>query len=156
MGRVAHDLRSPLTAIKTSVGVVLANQPPDFPAPLGRMLRNIELATEQMADVIADAADLAQFHADDVDLALEPCDVAQVVEGARVVVARLAERRDVKVEVQPVDTSIQLLGDARRLERALANLGGAIARRASAGSTITISLEAGPAAVRMGVATGPM
>ena len=49
---VSHDLRTPLAAIVASIGVVLANEPPDMSAPLHQMLVNSEQAAERMAVLV--------------------------------------------------------------------------------------------------------
>ena len=40
LANVSHDLRTPVAALVTSIGVVLANEPPNMPAPLHQMLEN--------------------------------------------------------------------------------------------------------------------
>jgi signal transduction histidine kinase len=49
---LAHDLRTPVAAIKASIGVVLANEPPDLPPTLHRMLGNIDLAADELTRLI--------------------------------------------------------------------------------------------------------
>src|SRR5712692_3005484 len=60
---VSHDLRTPLTAIKASIGVVLANEPAGTPEPIHRMLANIDLAADRMGQLVADLLELARLQA---------------------------------------------------------------------------------------------
>jgi phosphoserine phosphatase RsbU/P len=47
---VSHDLRTPVAAIKAAIGVVLANEPRNMPAPLHRLLGNIDLAADELTN----------------------------------------------------------------------------------------------------------
>lgn len=154
MARVAHDLRSPLTAVKTSVGVLRANVPADFPESLGRMLRHIDLASDQMADVIADGCELALLQAGRADLELEMCDLGQLLERVTPVLERLAGRRSQVIVVKPPREVIAILADSRRLARVMANLGAAVMRRAYEGETITFALVRDRASACLTVDTG--
>src|SRR5205823_1304034 len=60
LGNVSHDLRTPLAAIKASIGVVLANEPPGTSEPLHRMFVNIDLAADRMAKLVADLLELTR------------------------------------------------------------------------------------------------
>src|SRR5258708_32721623 len=51
---VSHDLRTPVAAIKAGIGVVVANLPGEFPAPLQRLLGNVGLAADELTGLVVE------------------------------------------------------------------------------------------------------
>jgi len=154
MTRVAHDLRSPLTAVKTSLGVVLANLPVDFPEVLGRMLRNIEVATDQMADVISDGAELALMQAEQTKLEWTLADLRESIRGATPTLQRQAARKGQSVEVRMPARAVNTVADGRYIERVVTNLGSAVIRRTPANSTLSVALTRDGRSAVITVGTG--
>src|SRR5947207_350427 len=60
---ISHDLRTPLAAIKASVGVVLANEPPGTSEALRRMLVNIDSAADDLSEMVANLLEIARLQA---------------------------------------------------------------------------------------------
>src|SRR5262249_22518720 len=82
LANVSHDLRTPLTGIKASIGVVLANEPPGTPAPLHRLLVNIDAAADRMAALVADLLELNRLRAGRVTLRPTVCDLRELAGAA--------------------------------------------------------------------------
>src|SRR5262245_27263715 len=72
---ISHDLRTPLAAIKASIGVVLANEPPNTPEPVHRMLVNIDHAADEMSRLVSDLLELTRLQAGRVQLQLSEFDL---------------------------------------------------------------------------------
>jgi signal transduction histidine kinase len=87
LGAVAHDLRSPVAAVKGSVGAVLANEPAGTPPAAHRLLANAEAAADRMDRLAGDLLDAARLGAGRFALRPRPVDLAvlarQAVEGQR-------------------------------------------------------------------------
>jgi protein-histidine pros-kinase len=119
---VSHDLRTPVAVVKTSVGVVLANEPPGMPAALHRMLVNADLAADRLTALVDDLLELARVRAGRVQLRPSPVDLralaARAAEAIRPLAQARGQRVDLEVPPEPVVTAV----DAPRLERALLNL----------------------------------
>lgn len=62
---ISHDLRTPLAAIKASIGVVLANEPPGTSEPVRRLLTNIDSAADNLNDRLAKLLELERTRAHD-------------------------------------------------------------------------------------------
>jgi signal transduction histidine kinase len=122
LASVTHDLRTPVTAIKSSIEVVLANEPPETPTVLHRLLVNANQATDQMASLIDDLLELISLEAGQLSLDYQECDLRQIVrDAARAMEVLTRERRqrlDVVVPACPVRATV----DPRRIERVLLNL----------------------------------
>src|SRR6266516_2532289 len=93
LGNVSHDLRTPLAAIKASIGVVLANEPPGTPEPLHRMFVNVELAADRMAKLVDDLLELGRLQAGQVRLRVDRCDLRALVQRTARSVEPLARGR---------------------------------------------------------------
>ncbi|MBX5490157.1 MAG: response regulator [Chloroflexi bacterium] len=118
----SHDLRTPLAAIKASIGVVLANEPADFPAPLHRLLVNIDQAADRMAALVGDLLDMTRLRAGRLRLRWEWTDLGELAQRAAAAIEPLAQQRDQRVQVEVPSGPLLAPVDAARLERALLNL----------------------------------
>ena len=119
---VSHDLRTPLTAIKASIGVVLANEPPDTSEPLHRLLTNIDLAADRLVSMVSDLLELTRLQAHRVQFQPRLCDLRDIAHHSARSIEPLArdraQRLQVDLPLRPVITWV----DPDRLERALLNL----------------------------------
>ncbi len=122
LSNVSHDLRTPLAAIKASIGVVLANEPAGMPEPLHRMLVNVDLAADRMSSLVSDLLELARLQAGHIQLQMAPCDLRALAVRVARAIEPLAHTRGQRVEVDlPAEPTV-VEADADRLERALLNL----------------------------------
>ena len=119
---VSHDLRTPVAAIKAAVGVVLANEPPNMPAPLHRLLGNIDLATDELTKLIEDLLEIARLQAGRVTLWRAPIDLRDVVARAAHAIEPLTAERQQTLEVLQPQAPLIAEVDGDRLGRVLRNL----------------------------------
>ncbi|HVJ18071.1 MAG TPA: HAMP domain-containing sensor histidine kinase [Polyangiaceae bacterium] len=120
LGGVAHDLRTPLSALNMSLGMVRANEP--LPAE-PRLRQTLAIARRQAARLermLADFLDFARIEASTLELRQEDCDLAQI---AREVVAlyETAEGEG-RIEISCPKDPVLLNCDASRIEQVLGNL----------------------------------
>jgi signal transduction histidine kinase len=119
---VSHDLRTPVAAIKAAIGVVLANEPPNMPAPLHRLLGNIDLAADELTKLIEDLLEIARLQAGRVTLWRMPVDLRDVVKrAARAIEPLVAERQQTLQVIQP-EQPVMADVDGDRLGRVMRNL----------------------------------
>jgi PAS domain S-box-containing protein len=138
---ISHDLRTPAAAIKASIEVVLANEPPGMPEPLHRLLVNVSLAADRMTQLVADLLELTRLQSGRVRLQPERCDVRELARRSAESIQSLAVTRGQLVEVALPARAIWLAADETRLERALLNLLGNACKYGREGGTIRLSLE---------------
>jgi PAS domain S-box-containing protein len=149
---VSHDLRTPLAAIVASIGVVLANEPADMPAPLHHMLVNTEQAAERMAGLVDNLLDLTRMQAGRVQLLRVPHDLRELAQRMAGAIEPLAQTRGQRVELELPASATPALVDAQRLEQVLLNLLGNAHKYGREGGTIRLSLARHPDEVVLGVA----
>jgi signal transduction histidine kinase len=149
---VSHDLRTPLAAIVASIGVVLANEPVDMPAPLHHMLVNTEQAAERMAGLVDNLLDLTRMQAGRVQLLRAHHDLRELAQRMAGAIEPLAQTRGQRVELELPASATPALVDAQRLEQVLLNLLGNAHKYGREGGTIRLSLARHPDEVVLGVA----
>ncbi len=136
----SHDLRTPLAAIMASIGVVLANLPGDFPAPLRRMVTHVDHAATEMARLVDDLLELARLEAGHARHAPVPGDLRAVAREAARAIEPLVAARGQRLTVALPNTPVPALIDATRLGGALLNLLGNAQKYGRAGGTIRLTL----------------
>jgi len=144
ISRVSHDLRTPLAAIKASIGVVLANEPAGTPEPLSRMFRNIDRAADQLNAMIANLSESMRLRMGPEALNCQITELNELMHR----VARLAEpgtrRLDQKIALSIPKRPCLAMVDAPRMERALLNLLDNAQKHGPTGGTIRFELGAKP------------
>ncbi len=147
----SHDLRTPLAAIKASIGVVKENLPAEFPPPLRRMVTNIDHATTGMAQLVDDLLELARLEGQQSRPPLVRVDLRAIVERAARAVEPLVVARHQQLRAALPDTAMYALVDAVGMERALLNLLGNAQKYGREGGRINLSLEAAGSEVILSV-----
>src|SRR5688572_26860314 len=99
LANVSHDLRTPLTAIKHSIEVVLANEPAGMPGPLHELFENVQQSAERMASLVDDLLELTRLRAGMVRLRAEWHDLRDVATRAARAVEPLARTRGQRLEL---------------------------------------------------------
>jgi PAS domain S-box-containing protein len=122
LANVSHDLRTPLATIKTSIGVVLANEPPDLAEPLHRLLVNIDLAADRIGRLVSDLLDLARLQAGRVPVRRVEVDLREIARRSARVIEPLAQGRGQRLVIDLPKKPIVAHIDAGQMERALLNL----------------------------------
>jgi PAS domain S-box-containing protein len=148
----SHDLRTPLAAIKASIGVVLANEPPGLPRALHRMLTNIDLAATEMGRLVDDLLELTRLEAGRAPFAPVRLDLRALVGRAARAIEPLAQGRGQTVTVAVPDEPVPAVVDPERLERALLNLLGNAQKYGREGGAIALRVERRPGEAIVAVA----
>jgi PAS domain S-box-containing protein len=141
LASVSHDLRTPVTAIKASIGVVLANEPADMPQPLHRMLVNIDLAADRLTTLVNDLLELTRLQAGLVRLRRARADLRALALKCAGSIEPLAHARGQRVVVGVPTEPFPATVDAGRVERALLNLLSNAHKYGREGGEIRLRLE---------------
>lgn len=141
LANISHDLRTPLTAIKASIGVVLANEPPGTSPPLRRMFVNIDLAADRMIKLVDDLLELAQIQAGLTQLRLDQVDLRTLVRQAAQTIEPLALERGQRITVSVPSRRLLATVDPERIGRVLLNLLSNAQKYGREGGEIQLSLH---------------
>ena len=139
---IAHELRTPITVMRTLTGLLL--DPSSDPSPEQRrtMLQTMERNAERMQHLIGEILDLARYRAGTIGLQLRQFDATELAEAAVATIRPLAEERNQTVELRlPRGPSPRVFGDRPRLDRALLNLVANAQHFAPDGGRITVRVH---------------
>jgi signal transduction histidine kinase len=139
----SHELRSPLTRMRTELEVDLAH--PSRADPIATHRSVLEEATG-LQRLVEDLLQLARTDSDRMPLPDEVVDLDDVVLAEA---RRVREAGDVEVDTTGV-AAAQVRGDVRQLARAVANLADNAARHAATSVTLTVGERDGRAVVTVG------
>jgi signal transduction histidine kinase len=142
VGDASHELRGPLTRIRSELEVDLASGEPNDPSATEQSVLRETINLQHLVD---DLLQLARSDNGQVEMTFEPIDLDDVVlREAR----RLRERGRVTVVLRDV-TAAQTYGDSRQLARAIRNLFDNAERHAA--STVNVGLAEVDGHVRLTV-----
>jgi signal transduction histidine kinase len=119
---LAHDLRTPLAAIKASVGVLLANEPSELKEPLHRMLVNIDFAADEMADLVANLLELVRIEGGLTSTGWHMEDLGWLTNRVADIFEPVARQRNHVLEVRIPDEPVMDFCYAGGIERAILNM----------------------------------
>ena len=148
---VSHDLRTPVASIKAAIGVVLANEPPNMPAALHRLLANIDVAADELAALIDDLLEIACLQAGRVELWHSDVDLRDLVTRAARGIEPLVQARQQRLELDVPDQPVRASVDAERFGRVLKNLLGNAQKYGRDRGRIAVRLERQPEKVLLAV-----
>jgi two-component system sensor histidine kinase KdpD len=114
---ISHDLRSPLTAIKTAASALADDLPPTDRSELTAVIDEESL---RLARLVDDLLDLSRIQASAVNPLLDWCDLREVVARASAHVRATHEEREVELEL-PGELPL-VRADPSQLERVFSNL----------------------------------
>ncbi|MCY4431826.1 MAG: response regulator, partial [Rhodospirillales bacterium] len=137
LGRVSHELRAPLAAIKGSAVTLLEAPVGLDPAEAREFFRVIVEQADQMRGLIADLLDTGRIDSGTLSVSPEPTAVADLVEGARSTFVTGGGRHGIVVDL--ADGLPPVMADRRRIVQALNNLLANAARHAPASSVIRVA-----------------
>lgn len=152
LSTIAHEVRTPLTVVRTSAGLLLDAAAHPSAAQRRTMIETIGRNADRMQRLIDEILELARFRSGAVRLQLRRFDAGDLARSAVAAVAPLAELRGQHLGVAaPVGPLPRVYGDHRRLEQALINLVSNAQRFSPDGGTVEVSIGHGDDAVRWSV-----
>ena len=118
----AHQLRTPLAAIKHSIGLLLDHMPPTLAPPLGRLLQNIQSSSLQMERLVNDLVELANLQSGLVQLGEGLVEVSRVMQQAVAANQEKLQQKAQPLELVLPTTPLFVNGDNARLTQILSHL----------------------------------
>ena len=141
---VSHELRSPLTTLVTSLGVLESHRD-DLPI---RSRQAVDLLTAELRRfqrMVDDLLEISRVDTGAAELSLDEVEVGELVREA----AQASGVGDVPVDIAPAVVGLRLLVDKRRIERVVANLVDNAAQYA--GGVTRFTVEPAPGGIRVAV-----
>ncbi|MFL5347734.1 MAG: response regulator [Hyalangium sp.] len=136
LAMLAHELRNPLAAIMTAIGIL--ERKPTEDAKESRMRSIIQRQTHHLARLVDDLLDVSRITRGKVELRRERLDLCGVLQQVLVLIRPVAEGRQLRLESHLPDSPLWLNADATRLEQVFMNLLDNATKYTDAGGSISL------------------
>ncbi|MDP6823076.1 MAG: ATP-binding protein [Dehalococcoidia bacterium] len=145
---VSHELKSPLTAIKTAADLLDATEPqPETPpeegarpSPRGRLLRTLKSGVDRLERLTQESLDYAAMQSANLELNMVAMDLDEIVEEASGLLAPAMRSRNQKFALNVADDASKVTADPARVERIVTNLLSNAHKFTPAGGSITVDI----------------
>lgn len=117
---VSHDLRSPLTSIRVSLGMFLSGVFGEMGEKATHRLTTMDSSVDRLIRLINDLLDSEKLDAGRMDLLLEQVQSAEIVKAAVESVQGMAESHEMQIKIVGKDITVQV--DSDRVVQVLTNL----------------------------------
>jgi signal transduction histidine kinase len=138
---IAHDLRTPLTAIRGYVDVLLDGGGGEITETQARFLGIVGRNADKLTRLSADLLFLARAEAGTLDLETGDVDLAELVGDAAATAGPSGRDRGVEIDVE-IEEVVLVHGDRARLAQLLDNLVSNAVKFTPAGGRVTLALRA--------------
>ncbi len=120
--KVSHEMRTPLTALKLSLGVLADNLPGDTTPPLRRLIQSALKNTVRLEAAVSDLLDLANLEGGKLRLRLADSDLAAAAISAVELTRPLAEEKGQELAVLVPHNPCPARFDPARIQQVLLHL----------------------------------
>ncbi|WP_224240371.1 response regulator [Hyalangium gracile] len=136
LAMLAHELRNPLAAIMTAIGI-LERKPTDDSKEV-RMRSIIQRQTHHLARLVDDLLDVSRITRGKVELRRERVDLVAVLQQVLALMQPVADGRKLRMDSALPDRPLWLNADATRLEQVFTNLLDNATKYTDAGGSICV------------------
>ncbi len=140
ISHVSHDLRTPLTAIRESSGMLLEGTYADTPEKQQELLTITKEECERLIDSVNKILDLSRMEAKMMDYRFRQCSLAPVIQRGVLKVAPIALRRKVGLEIKPPPDIPQVNIDEERIGQVAQNLIGNALKFTKKGDSVVVNI----------------
>jgi signal transduction histidine kinase len=149
---VAHELRSPLTAIEGYVELLATGEAGEVNAQQSTMLETISRRSIRLRNLVDDLLTLSRLETGTAAPTFRPVDLGQVIADAAEAIAPSAATAELTLTTLPPPTATMISGDAAQLDRVLLNLLSNAVKCTRPGGQVTLRATATPAGATITVA----
>lgn len=153
---ISHDLRTPLTSIQCFLNLIVDGVFDANMAAVKEMAKEVETETSRLINMINSLLDIDKMEAGRLELCLESVPLQSIVTQAVRSVALLAHRRNVPIQVGPIDGELQVRADINYAIQVVVNLLSNAIKFSPSGSPIEVAVEVTEWSVKLTVTdSGP-
>lgn len=148
---IAHDLRSPLSAIQLRTDLILRGRRGILSAELINDIRKIDSNVRSLVELINDFLDLARLEGIGYAIEREPVDLPALLHETLADIQPLIDESRLTVHTLGLEEVITVMGDRRRLVQVLTNLLSNAVKFTPPEGVITVAMSVSPEAVEVQV-----
>ncbi|MDQ2855449.1 MAG: HAMP domain-containing histidine kinase [Acidobacteriota bacterium] len=142
LGRMSHELRTPLTSILGFTEILLDHE--QLSTTQHRFCQKIQDSGLQLQASLDQLVDLSRIEAGRTEIFLQEFSLREAVRDSCAAVARLAERREVKIDCDMPPGPTMIVSDKGRLRQILYSFLAWGISRSSSGQTVTLWARSAP------------
>lgn len=122
LANVAHEFRTPLSALAASIELLLDQSPDLSPAEFGELLNSLHLGVLGLQTLVDNLLESASIETGRFRVFTRPCDLRQVVLDVAETMAPLLAKYEQRLELDVPDSLPSVTADPRRIAQVLVNL----------------------------------
>ena len=125
LGMASHDLRNPLGAIMSLSEIMLDEKDKDYQNLSEEQieyLKEIHRSSRFMLSIVEDMLDISKIESGNIHLDLELINIVKLLNHSVILNRRLAENKNISLEMNASSESIEIMADGPKLEQVLNNL----------------------------------
>ncbi|MFD2230978.1 HAMP domain-containing sensor histidine kinase [Alkalimarinus sediminis] len=138
---VSHDLRTPLAALQGYLETWQLKQSTLSSAESSEMIQVAANNAQQVSRLVEQLFELAHLDAENTQLTMEPVSIAELAQDVLQKLQLDAERRGIRLDVNPKDPSLMAMADIEKLERVFTNLVDNAIRHCHQGDSVSINIS---------------
>lgn len=135
----AHELRTPVTAIKGYLSMVMEGDAGQVSAEAREMLGQVTIANQRLIQLVEDLLQVARSEAGRLTIEVAAVDAAGPVQDVLKELAPLAAEKGIKFVYEPAQGLPKIMADSARLKEVLVNLIGNAIKYTIGQGTVTVS-----------------
>jgi len=135
----SHDLKAPLAAVQSYLGVIIGGFAGEITDKQREMLQRSSIRISGFIEMIDNILDMSRFEAAKMDI--ETLQLSDVIGDSVASIAPLAQEKGVEVEVKMPDGLPQLSGSSKRLQQVVNNLVVNAIKFTPAGGTVSLKVR---------------
>ena len=151
---VAHDLRTPITRIRGIAETTLKGG--EDLDEYREMAAAVIDGSDELIEMISTMLEIAKTDSGVTELAVAALDIREIVEQAADLFAPAAEDKRIDIHLAQPQHAVMVLGDRSRLQRVVANLLDNAIKYTPAGGTVSLSIDAEAAGVKVAITDSGM
>jgi PAS domain S-box-containing protein len=148
---VSHELRSPLTSISGSLGLLQSGAMGALSGPAEKMVRIAYENCGRLVKIINDILDIGKHEAGQLDLRMESTALSDLLQRAIEANAGYAEKCNVRFSLESGSADVRVLADPDRLMQVVTNLLSNAAKFSPTGAEVRVRMHSVGAAARVEV-----
>jgi signal transduction histidine kinase len=122
LGIAAHDLKAPLAAIQSYLGVMLGGFSGELTEKQRGMLERSSLRITQLLNLISDLLDIPRIETGQIVVEMKQISLRQVVRSSLADLRELAKQKGIKLKVELPQALPKIRGSSSRLQQVITNL----------------------------------
>jgi signal transduction histidine kinase len=136
----AHELRTPVTAIKGYISMVFEKAEGRLDAEIEKFLAEVKKASERLNNLVNDLLQIARSEAGRLEIKVAPTDIIAPIKAVISELKVLADEKSINI-IYDAGTLPKVLADPARLKEVMVNLVGNAIKYTLGAGTVTISHE---------------